>query len=105
MSHRQDGSGSPDEAPAPKKSNQRQAIRAPDGGETKNAPIDPIRKPQRLSEIFSSKALILLASRPESVEIAVREMRPDALAVIGSWEVPEAVVEGFRFPRFADMVV
>lgn len=39
-----------------------------------------------------AKALILLASRPESVEIAVREMRPQALAVIVSQEVLEAVV-------------
>jgi hypothetical protein len=33
------------------------------------------------------KALILLASRPESVEIAVREMRPELLAVIVLQEV------------------
>ena len=42
--------------------------------------------------MHSPKALILLASRPESVEIAVREMRPEVLAVIVSQEVLEAVV-------------
>lgn len=59
------------------------------------------------SEISSTsvKAIILLASRPESVEIAVLEMRPGVLAVIVSREVPKAVVEGFRSPRFVDMVV
>lgn len=40
----------------------------------------------------SARTLILLASRPESVEIAVREMRPEVLAVIVSQEVLEAVV-------------
>jgi len=39
-----------------------------------------------------SRAIILLASRPESVEIAVREMRPEVLAVIVSQEVLEPVV-------------
>lgn len=39
-----------------------------------------------------ASALILLASRPESVEIAVREMRPGDLAVIVSQEVLEPVV-------------
>src|SRR5215207_5732855 len=43
-------------------------------------------------EMVSARALILLASRPESVEIAVREMRPEVLAVIVSQEVLEAVV-------------
>src|SRR5215210_3666157 len=38
------------------------------------------------------QAIILLASRPESVEIAVREMRPGVLAVIVSQEVLEPVV-------------
>ena len=38
------------------------------------------------------KAIILLASRPETVEIAVRELRPEILAVIVSQEVVEAVV-------------
>jgi hypothetical protein len=32
MSHRKGGGGSPDEAPAPKKSTRRRALRAPDGG-------------------------------------------------------------------------
>lgn len=44
------------------------------------------------NEIYSSKALILLSSRPESVEIAVKEMHPEVLAVIVSQEVLEAVV-------------
>ncbi|MDQ3182366.1 MAG: TIGR02710 family CRISPR-associated CARF protein [Actinomycetota bacterium] len=43
------------------------------------------------SEIFSSKALILLASRPETVEIAVRRIRPEVLGVIVSQEILEAV--------------
>jgi CRISPR-associated protein (TIGR02710 family) len=43
-------------------------------------------------ELSNLKALILLASRPESVEIAVRKMRPEVLAVIVSQEVLEAVV-------------
>jgi CRISPR-associated protein (TIGR02710 family) len=38
------------------------------------------------------QAIILLASRPESVEIVVREMRPGVLAVIVSQEVLEPVV-------------
>ena len=50
-------------------------------------------------------ALIPLASRPESLEIAVREMRPGVLAVIVSQEVLDAVMEGFRSPRFADIVM
>lgn len=56
-----------------------------------------------MSEPITS--IILLASRPESVEIAVREMRPGVLAVIVSQEVLAAGVEGFRFPRFVDVVV
>lgn len=44
------------------------------------------------SEIFSSKALILLASRPESVGIAVEELRPECLAVISSQAVLPAIV-------------
>ncbi|CAA9462758.1 MAG: hypothetical protein AVDCRST_MAG58-2939 [uncultured Rubrobacteraceae bacterium] len=44
------------------------------------------------SKTISVKAILLLASRPESVEIAVREMRPGVLAVIVSQEVLEAVV-------------
>ncbi len=44
-----------------------------------------------ISEISSSKALILLASRPETVEIAVRRMRPETLGVIVSQEILEAV--------------
>jgi CRISPR-associated protein (TIGR02710 family) len=39
-----------------------------------------------------ASALILLTSRPETVEIAVREMRPGVLAVIVSQEVLEVVV-------------
>ncbi|AHY48067.1 TIGR02710: CRISPR-associated protein, TIGR02710 family (plasmid) [Rubrobacter radiotolerans] len=39
-----------------------------------------------------AKALILLASRPESVEIAVERLQPEALAVVVSQEVLEAVV-------------
>ncbi len=39
-----------------------------------------------------AKALILLASRPESVEIAVRKLAPETLAVVVSQEVLEAVV-------------
>ncbi len=44
------------------------------------------------SETVPAKALILLASRPETVEIAVWEIRPEVLAVIVSQEVLEAVV-------------
>src|SRR5829696_1303592 len=40
----------------------------------------------------SARALILLASRPESVEIAVEKMRPETLGVIVSQEILEAVV-------------
>lgn len=40
----------------------------------------------------SPKALILLTSRPESLEIAVKQLRPEVLAVIVSQEVLEAVV-------------
>lgn len=40
----------------------------------------------------SGRALILLASRPESVEIAVRQMQPEVLVVIVSQEVLEVVV-------------
>ena len=43
------------------------------------------------SEILSSKVLILLASRPETVEVAVRRMRPEVLGVIVSQEILEAV--------------
>jgi len=54
---------------------------------------------------LNSKALILLASRPETVEVAVRRMRPETLGVIVSQEILEAVVtkcldlrdEGVRF--------
>ena len=54
---------------------------------------------------MNSKALILLASRPETVEVAVRRMRPETLGVIVSQEILEAVVtkcldlrdEGVRF--------
>jgi CRISPR-associated protein (Cas_Cas02710) len=42
--------------------------------------------------VHDPRAIILLASRPESVEIGVREMRPGVLAVIVSQEVLEAVV-------------
>jgi len=40
---------------------------------------------------LSSKALILLASRPETVEVAVKRMRPEVLGVIVSQEILEAV--------------
>lgn len=40
----------------------------------------------------SAKALILFASRPDSLEIAVRELRPAAVCVVVSQEVLEAVV-------------
>ena len=40
---------------------------------------------------MSSKALILLASRPETVEVAVKRMRPEVLGVIVSQEILEAV--------------
>lgn len=57
------------------------------------------------SEVLSSKAIILLASRLETVEVAVRRMRPETLSVIVSQEILEAVVtkcldlrdEGMRF--------
>src|SRR5215204_3273139 len=39
-----------------------------------------------------ARALILLASRPETVEVAVRKMRPETLGVIVSQEILEAVV-------------
>ncbi len=45
------------------------------------------------SEIFCSKALILVTSRPESVEVAVGTLRPEVLAVIFSQEVFLAVAE------------
>ena len=41
---------------------------------------------------MNSNALILLASRPESVEIAVQKLRPETLSVIVSQEILEAVV-------------
>jgi len=40
----------------------------------------------------SSKAIILLASRPETVQVAVERMRPETLGVIASQEILEAVV-------------
>jgi CRISPR-associated protein (TIGR02710 family) len=42
--------------------------------------------------MHSPKALILLASRPETVEIAVQRMWPETLGVIVSQEILEAVV-------------
>ncbi len=39
-----------------------------------------------------TKALILLASRPETVEIAVEKLRPEVMGVIVSQEILEAVV-------------
>ena len=39
----------------------------------------------------SSKAIILLASRPETVQVAVERMRPETLGVIVSQEILEAV--------------
>jgi hypothetical protein len=54
MSHRQGGGGGPDEAPEPKNSNQRRAIRAPDGGEPQKVPKVPNRKPQGLTEMSQS---------------------------------------------------
>ena len=58
------------------------------------------------SEILSSKAILLLASRLETAEVAVRKMRPETLGVIVSQEILEAVVtkcsdlrdEGVWFP-------
>jgi CRISPR-associated protein (TIGR02710 family) len=44
-----------------------------------------------VSEISSSKALILLASRPETVEVAVKKLGPEVLGVIVSQEILEAV--------------
>jgi len=44
------------------------------------------------SEILSSKAILLLASRLETAEVAVRKMRPETLGVIVSQEILEAVV-------------
>ena len=44
------------------------------------------------SEIFSSRALILLASRPETVEVALRRMRSETLGVIASQEILKALV-------------
>ncbi len=51
------------------------------------------------------QALVLLATRPETVEVAVRRMRSETLGVIVSQEILEAVVtkcldlrdEGVRF--------
>lgn len=43
------------------------------------------------SEILSSNALILLASRPETVEVALKKLRPETLGVIVSQEILEAV--------------
>ncbi len=40
----------------------------------------------------NTRALILLASRPETVEVAVEKMRPETLGVIVSQEILEAVV-------------
>jgi len=44
------------------------------------------------SETVSAKALILLASRPESVGIAVEMLRPERMGIISSQEVLEAIV-------------
>ena len=40
----------------------------------------------------SARALILLASRPESVRIAVEKLRPERMGIISSQEVLEAIV-------------
>lgn len=52
----------------------------------------------------TTKALILLASRPESVQVAVGRLRPEAVGVIVSQEILPAVAakcselgEGVRF--------
>lgn len=44
------------------------------------------------SKTLSVKALILFASRPDSLEISARELRPSAVCVVVSQEVVEAVV-------------
>ncbi len=41
---------------------------------------------------MSSKAIILLASRPETVQVAVERLAPETLGVIASQEILEAVV-------------
>ena len=48
------------------------------------------------SEIFNSKALILLASRPETVQIAVERLAPATLGVIFSQDVLLAIAEKCR---------
>jgi hypothetical protein len=42
--------------------------------------------------VTSTEALILLASRPETVEIAIDKLRPETLGVIVSQEILEAAV-------------
>lgn len=54
------------------------------------------------SEIPNTKALILLASRPESVEVAVGRLGPEAVGVIVSQEILPAVVA--KCSEFGDRV-
>lgn len=54
------------------------------------------------SEIPNTKALILLASRPESVEVAVGRLRPESVGVIVSQEILPAVVA--KCSEFGDRV-
>ncbi|MGH3088093.1 MAG: hypothetical protein ACRDSJ_12335, partial [Rubrobacteraceae bacterium] len=46
-----------------------------------------------MSDRTSAKALILLASRPDPVEIAIEELAPECMAVISSQQVFPAVVK------------
>ncbi len=41
---------------------------------------------------INTRAIILLASRPETVQVAVERLRPETLGVIASQEILEAVV-------------
>jgi hypothetical protein len=41
---------------------------------------------------LNSRALILLAAHPETVEVAIKKLRPETLGVIVSQEILEAVV-------------